>query len=385
MDIKVEEATSLATSTSYVDHSGLLADLVRQYSVESTVSPVERRTLWKEIAKDYNRARGTDFEYNRIAKRWHNMKQAARQRFMLMKRKAARQNSTKKRPQSNWHEMEPFSDQDDELVVVPSLTKDTTDQPPYIRDQLDTAVIIQESNQEAAFVKTKEGQDKLLRDLLICLAHKYNVESSRMKLPFKSQVWSELAREYHLVSGGILNASKKQLLTKWNNLKFNAKQKRDPPPISMADHLDLDDIVAKLKLAKVNLSVYNQANELRHEVEKEMDRDFAFQAVVKGRQLDKHLDPLKPPSPSSVKKRRLKDKSVTCKVAASPLPDTGSSLRSLERQIYTETLRYEQEKLRLLQETAKLEHEKLHKDIELTDVQLQKAKIELEREKRRLK
>ena len=58
-------------------------------------------------------------------------------------------------------------------------------------------------------------------------------------------------------------------------------------------------------------------------------------------------------------------------------------LKRLERQILTETLRYEQEKIQFLRETAKMEKEKLSMDVELARVAIEKARFELELLKRR--
>ena len=48
-----------------------------------------------------------------------------------------------------------------------------------------------------------------------------------------------------------------------------------------------------------------------------------------------------------------------------------------------ETLRYEQERLLFLRENAKLEQEKLGKDVILADIEIEKARHELELLKRR--
>ena len=58
-------------------------------------------------------------------------------------------------------------------------------------------------------------------------------------------------------------------------------------------------------------------------------------------------------------------------------------LKRLERQILTETLRFEQEKIQLLRETAKMEKEKLAMDVKLAEISIEKAKFELELLKRR--
>jgi len=48
-----------------------------------------------------------------------------------------------------------------------------------------------------------------------------------------------------------------------------------------------------------------------------------------------------------------------------------------------ETLRYEQERLQVLRDNAKIEQEKLNKDVLLADIEIEKARYELEILKRR--
>jgi hypothetical protein len=48
-----------------------------------------------------------------------------------------------------------------------------------------------------------------------------------------------------------------------------------------------------------------------------------------------------------------------------------------------ETLRYEQERLQVLRVNAKIEQEKLNKDVLLADIEIEKARYELEILKRR--
>ena len=55
-------------------------------------------------------------------------------------------------------------------------------------------------------------------------------------------------------------------------------------------------------------------------------------------------------------------------------------LRNIEKQIYVETLRFEQERLRLFRENAELERQKLLKDVEASEIQLQLARSELDRQ-----
>jgi hypothetical protein len=62
---------------------------------------------------------------------------------------------------------------------------------------------------------------------------------------------------------------------------------------------------------------------------------------------------------------------------------TKPTIKKIERQILTETLKHEQEKINILRENSRIEREKLEKDIQLADLEIQKAKFELEWLKRR--
>ena len=52
----------------------------------------------------------------------------------------------------------------------------------------------------------------------------------------------------------------------------------------------------------------------------------------------------------------------------------------VEKQIYMETLRFEQERLKHLKDHAELERQKLIKDVEASEIQLQLMRAELERQ-----
>ena len=78
----------------------------------------------------------------------------------------------------------------------------------------------------------------MLRDLLVCLVKKYRADEPKGGPSAKNRIWADLSREYHRLSGGLLNANQKQLLTKWNNLKFHARQRGKPNPGNILYTLD---------------------------------------------------------------------------------------------------------------------------------------------------
>ena len=68
--------------------SRLLTRLVQKHNVEYVTKPLERRKLWLELTREYNTAKESNVNHARLAKRWHNMKQRARRKITVLKKKA---------------------------------------------------------------------------------------------------------------------------------------------------------------------------------------------------------------------------------------------------------------------------------------------------------
>merc|ERR1712150_357292 len=119
---------------------------------------------------------------------------------------------------------------------------------------------------------------------------------------------------------------------------------------------------------------------VERELEAELQKDYLFASALHGHKMSlvkQDRGPSPPPAPTQHRKIRRTDLNI-----GEPEEDLSShskSLKSLERQIFMETLRYEQERLQLLRDNADLESQKLRKDIELADIQLETARLELTR------
>ena len=72
--------------------SRLLTRLVQKHNVEYVTKPLERRKLWLELTREYNTAKESNVNHARLAKRWHNMKQRARRKITVLKKKAIHEN-----------------------------------------------------------------------------------------------------------------------------------------------------------------------------------------------------------------------------------------------------------------------------------------------------
>jgi len=271
----------------------------------------------------------------------------------------------------------------------------------------------------------KAKQDELLRDLLICLVRKYRVEEAKKSPAAKLRMWNDLSREYHRLSGGILNANAKQLQNKWNNIKFNFKQKGRGNPYTDEWDRDADTISEMLQPYKELL----EDESVEREIEAHLQQDYLFASAMHGHKmsivrpgqltkdgsgvLDQNRGSEPPPQERGRPKRRadydvdlehVPPMAASTSSAASPAlanefdfiepmtPATGSvggpplsgdqhsrQLRNIEKQIYVETLRFEQERLRLFRENSELERQKLLKDVEASEIQLQLARSELDR------
>lgn len=204
-------------------------------------------------------------------------------------------------------------------------------------------------NSEEAEACTRQGYENLLRDLLTCLARKYRIEEPCGSSQVKHEIWRQLTNEYLTLTGGLVNVTQKEVMRKWTNMKFTSKAKGTPHPLLKAETLDILEVERKLKLCQ-RFVIGDEAMK-RVETTKRIE---AIKEQVKAKVQEENAD-----------------------------KESRPTLKRLERQILTETLRYEQEKLVHLRELSKMEKDKLAKDCELADISIQKARYELELLKRR--
>ena len=350
--------------------SKLLTKLVQKHNVEYVTKPLERRHLWLTLTREYNMEKNTNMNHARLAKRWHNMKQRARKQITDIKRRAIGNRRKAKFRKTTSAEGESDAGKEDDPTV-----------------------------------NTKMKQDLLLRQLLICLCRKYKVEDIKGGTSAKNRVWTDLSREFHRVSGGILNASSKQLQGKWTNVKFSFKNKGKPNPYEPQEFEDENDFNVEIIGNKLKpfRKIMDDEN-LEKEIEAHLQEDYLFASAMHGHKMSlvKSERSDSPPIESHQVPMTRQDYEVEGvgqdlseppprinKTFVESLMDTGANmepqgnhnrqLRIIEKQIYMETLKYEQERFRLMRDSQELEKKKLVKDIELADIQLQKAKMELER------
>jgi len=406
--------------TDVVD-SKLLTRLVQKHNIEYVTKPLERRQLWLILSKEYNAERGTNLNHARLAKRWHNMKQRAKKQISQIKQKAIKQ--YRKNPNSRFKGLgqsppdAPGIDHEEGEGEFDALGGN--DEEGGGGGEGDSVPF-----QNADEMHSKHKQDELLRDLLICLARKYRVEEAKRGPASKLRMWTDLSREYHRMSGGILNASAKQLQNKWNNIKFSARQKMKANPYEDATWDKHEEVIAQ-KLVPFKRIL--QDEHVEKEIEAHLQQDYLFASAMHGHKMslmskDQDRGSSPPPDAPPTKKRaggggsnaapefEMESAEGTvgvvsgssfsaaefCSAAVNDKSDalgagsgSGSggdvsshnkTLRNIEKQIYMETLRFEQERLKMFKDNAELERQKLLKDVEASEIQLQLMRAELERQ-----
>ena len=363
-------------NTEIID-SRLLTQLVQKHNVEYVTKPLERRQLWLALTREYNMARNSNLNHARLAKRWHNMKQRARKQITTIKRSAIRQRRSN--IGSALLKIDPSEGEDKfggKFVVLKGKEGEEAEE------------VLAEGEESEAHSKAR--QDALLRDLLICLAKKYKVEESKRGPTSKLRMWTDLSREYHRLSGGILNANAKQLQNKWTNIKFNAKNKGKPNPYDVEMEQDAEGIAKKLLPFKRIL----EDEHVEKEIEAHLQQDYLFASAMHGHKMSmvKGDRGASPPPVTAAKKRSdyemdggpaepsyTLDFEAVAGTGHGDVTTHNKTLRNIEKHIYMETLKFEQERLRLYKANAELERQKLIKDVEASELNLQLMRAEYEK------
>jgi len=157
---------------------------------------------------------------------------------------------------------------------------------------------------------------------------------------------------------------------------FYSKAKGTPHPLVKAESLDIKEIERKLKLCQKFVigddALKRAENERSYEAMKDQAK-LKVQVIVTLLIVD-----------GFQKLAILFDQKINLQREATIDREcTKPTIKKIERQILTETLKHEQEKINILRENSRIEREKLEKDVQLADLEIQKAKFELELLKRR--
>lgn len=295
----------------YVD-DGLLTKLVDKYGVEKVHGTANKSKLWGKVTKEYNSITGNIHTKGKLCKKWQNVKQQAK-----MKRKKHIENEAA------------ASDSSDHLST---LSLDVSD-------------------------NIWVAQDHALRDLFLYLIQKYNLEDVTNPR-IKNELWKNVAKEFHQLSGGVVYVKHEKFTKKWQNWKQYNKVKGKPHPfISCGSDLDYDVIREKIRKLKERAAT-----------------DPPFAAMLARESADAANEAEFAIKPATSTSERVVDTTATATATAAH--GTGS-VKQLEREIHLEALRCEQERYRVIVENGRLESDKLRRETQLMDLQVQMAQFEL--------
>ena len=298
---------------SYVDES-LLSKIVDKLGVDKQTNNATKTKLWAKATKEYNSITGNNHSKARLSKKWQNIKAIRKQKRAKL-----------------------FAEEGKEPIEI-SVTETDVQAKPYLYQDVGENMW--------------NVMDHALRDLFLHLVRKYGVDEVTNPR-IKNEVWRNISKEFHEIVGDIVNIRHEKFTKKWQNWKQYNKSKNKPHPL-------MDETVAN------DIDVVNE--KLRKLKERAaLDSNFA-------QFLNRESDDIKNETVGVTASKIVQLDSIKESISAST---SNYSNKQLEREVYLEALRCEQERYRNLVETGRLESDKLRRESDYMDVQLQLAQAEL--------
>lgn len=201
-----------------------------------------------------------------------------------------------------------------------------------------------------------------LRDVLVYLVKMHRIDEV-MDSKVKAHQWEKLIEDFTALTDGKVSVSKPQIVRKWHNWKQYNKARKKPHPFVVVG--DIDEEAVRAKCSRL--------------VERaDADPDFA-NLLAKGSSFEvrmpKYEDERNIARPATARLNKLQRRDFL--VRRTGASASALSLKRLEHEITLESLTYEQERWKIKSENNRLVQEKLRKKLQLSDVRLEKARLEL--------
>lgn len=301
----------------------LLSKLVDKYGLEPENGTAAKSKLWAKVAREYNSISGNVHTKARLSKKWQNVKHIR-----------------KMKKQKLWQETGGTGHDHDSFEIGEESTSGGTDR-----------------NSKINFLDVGENMwnlmDHALRDLFLFLIHKYNIDDVPNPR-VKNELWKNVAKDFHDVVENIVYVKHEKFTKKWQNWKQYNKVKGKPHPLENPDLiLDFDVIREKVRKLKERSNLDPAVAAL---LARESDDNKGAAELIYAKQ-------------TSGGTLQDTDRSMA--------ESTSMSSKQLEREVYVEALRCEQERHRCIVENGRLESEKLKRESDWMDVQLQMAHADL--------
>ena len=324
----------------------LLSKLVSKYGVDKEPQQTTRSRLWSRVVKDYNAITDNNVSRQKIVKKWQNVayQKKIRAEKILESLNTTNIGST-------------------DTVTGLLQGSDTTS---LTNSQLDTISSTFPQRENLWTVC-----DHVLRDLFLYLVKKYNFEDITHPRQ-KSEMWTQLCREFHEKVGHCVTIRQERFTKKWQNWKAYNKSKNLPHPFDThKDVLDFD--VIKSKLYKLHDMVASDKVFAQR-----LSREGDLSGSLKSDSYDSY-DNLTKCDNSADNRSKLIKTSQPKHLAADDSIElfNNSGDKKLEREVMLRKLRYEIDRRRLLLENSELESTKLKCETELVKLQIEQAKADI--------
>ena len=325
----------------------LLAKLVSKYGVDKEPVQAARSRLWGRVVKEYNAITDNNVSRQKIVKKWQNV---AYQKKLRAEKLLESLNTCN--PNDTDHPVEGLLQGND--------TK------PFLNSPLDSI--------STAFPQRENlwtVGDHVMRDLFLYLVKRYNFEEITHPRQ-KSEMWTQLCREFHEKIGYCVTIRQDRFTKKWQNWKAYNKSKNLPHPFEThKESLDFD--VIKSKLYKLHEMVASDKL-FAQRLSREGDSDGNLKSDLCNLRLDKLTDSDNNEDRPQVVETQ-QGKNVVADNSAEFSYTSGD--KKLEREVMLRKLKYEIDRRKILLENSELESNKLKLETELVRLQIEQTKADI--------
>ena len=294
----------------------LLSKLVDKFGVDNAEKGPNRNKLWAKVTKDYNAITGNLHTKARLDKKWQNIKHTRK-----MKK--------------------------NDLMTSGDATTTAGGVPEPLN--ISTSASYQELGENIWNV-----MDYALRDLFLHLVKKYNIENTSNPRQ-KNEYWKNFSKEFHDILENVVTIKHEKFTKKWQNWKQYNKVKQKPHPFE-DDKMITDYDVIREKIRKF----------------KERSRIDTNFAAFLARESDEAKSEEGMESWKTTKFFEVNNSFKNTSTVSSAM-----SNKQLEREVFLEALKCEQERYKTLVENSRLEQEKLRRENDYMELQVQLAQADL--------
>ena len=298
---------------------GLLSKLVDKFGVDNASKGPNRNKLWAKVTKDYNAITGNMHTKARLDKKWQNIKH------------------TRKMKQNDLMKSDDATTTGGGGIVPESLN-------------ISTSGSYQELGENVWNV-----MDYALRDLFLHLVKKYNIENTSNPRQ-KNEYWKNFSKEFHDILENVVIIKHEKFTKKWQNWKQYNKVKQKPHPF------DDDKIVTDYDVIREKIRKFKERSRMDSNFAAFLSRESDEPKTIEGMEGWK-----------ATKIFEVNDPTISNTSTVS----SAMSNKQLEREVFLEALKCEQERYKTLVENSRLEQEKLKRENDYMDLQVQLAQADL--------